>query len=142
MALPPLLNLADEAAYRAHFAATLQGAMNAIVTHDGIEVVLHDHNFGHAFGAPLKKWSKQRVFNAGRASCMDWIRPVLEDGAMEQYRRVMADGAIRKIVLEPSATFVVVIQPELADPTKAAFITAYPVTSAKALTKIRSNPGW
>ena len=142
MALPPLLNLADEAAYRAHFAATLQGASNAIVAHDGIEVVLHDHNFDHAFGAPLKKWSKQRVFNPVRASYMDWIRPVLEDRAMAQYRRVMPDGKTRKLVLEPSSPLVVVIQPELADPTKAAFITAYPVTSPKALAKIRSNPVW
>ncbi len=142
MALPPLLNLADEAAYRVHFAATLQGAPNAIISHDGIEVVLHDHNFDHAFSAPLKKWSKTRVFDAARASYMDWIRPVLEDCAMEQYRRVMLDGKTRKLVLEPSSSFVVVIQPELATPTKAAFITAYPVTSPKALAKIRSNPTW
>ena len=142
MALPSLLNLADEAAYRAHFAATLQGASNAIVAHDGIEVVLHDHNFDHAFSAPLKKWSKQRVFKSVRASYMDRIRPALEDCAMEQHRRVMSDGKTRKLILEPSAPFLVVIQPELADPTKAAFITAYPVTSVKALSKIRSNPTW
>ncbi|MCK4342437.1 MAG: hypothetical protein KAY37_12020 [Phycisphaerae bacterium] len=142
MALPPLLHLADEAAYRAHFVATLRGATNAIVTHDGIDVILHDHDFDHAFSAPLKKWSKQRVFNAGRASYMDWIRSVLEDRAMAQYRRVMPDGKTRKLLLEPSAPFIVVIQPELANPTKAAFITAYPVTSAKALAKIRSNPAW
>jgi len=142
MALPPLLHLADEAAYRAHFAATLQGAANTIVTHDGIDVVLHDHDFDHAFSAPAGRWAKTRVFNAGRASYMDWIRPVLEDRAMAQYRRVMPDGKTRKLVLEPSAPFIVVVQPELASPTTAAFITAYPVTSVKALAKIRSNPTW
>lgn len=142
MALPPLLHLADEPAYRAHFAATLQGAPNAIVTHDKIVVVLHDHNFDHAFSAPQSKWSKLREFKPVRASYMDWIRPVLEDHAMEQYRRVMPGGKTRKLIVEPSAPFVVVIQPELAHPTKAAFITAYPVTSPKALAKIRSNPTW
>ncbi len=141
MALPPLLNLADEAAYRAHFAATLKGASNAIVTHDGIVVVLHDHNFDHTF-APLKKWSKQSVFKPARASYMDRIRPALEDCAMEQYRRLMPDGKTRKLILEPSALFLVVIQPELANPTKAAFITAYQVASVKAPAKIRSNPPW
>lgn len=142
MALPPLLHLADQAAYRAHFAATLQGAPSAIVTHDGIDVVLYARNFDHAFGAPAGRWSQARVFSAVRASYMDWIRPVLEDCAMEQYRRVMPDGKTRKLVLDPSAPFVVVIQPELANPAKAAFITAYPVTSVKALAKIRSNPTW
>jgi len=142
MALPPLLNLADEAAYRAYYTATLQGTPNMIVTHDGIDVVLHDHNFDHAFSAPLKKWSKQCVFKPVRASHMDRIRPALEDCAMEQYRRVMPDGKTRRLVLEPSSPFVVVIQPEQATPTKAAFITAYPVTSPKALAKIRSNPTW
>ncbi len=142
MALPPLLHVADEAAYRVHFAATLQGVPNAIVTHDGIDVVLYARNFDHAFSAPAGRWSKTRVFNAARASYMDRIRPVLEDHAMEQYRRVMPDGKTRKLILEPSAPFVVVIQPELANPTKAAFITAYPVASVKALSKIRSNPTW
>ncbi len=44
--MPPLLKLADQAAYRAHYERTLRGN---IVTHDGIPVFFRRDRFEHAF---------------------------------------------------------------------------------------------
>jgi hypothetical protein len=73
---------------------------------------------------------------------MNWIKAVLEDPTLEVYRRVMPDSKVRRIALEPTARYAVIIQIDSSKPLRARFITAYVVDSASALTKMRSNPMW
>ena len=71
-----------------------------------------------------------------------WIRNVLEDPALEVYRRVMPNSQIRRIALESTAHYAVIIQIDSSSPLQARFITAYVVDSASALASMRTNPKW
>jgi hypothetical protein len=73
---------------------------------------------------------------------MDWIKAVLEDPALEVYRRVMPDSKVRRIALEPATRYAVIIQVDPSNPLRARSITAYVVDSASALSKMRSNQKW
>ena len=77
-----------------------------------------------------------------RAERMDWIRWALAEPSLEVYRRLMPDGATRRIVLEASTPYLVVCELLSTDPRKAVFITAYVVTDAATLPKVRGNPPW
>jgi hypothetical protein len=144
--LPALLNLPDEASYRAYFGRRfVQGG--PIRTHDGIEVRFHKNNFDHAFfresrrGAGIKD-----TFDRTRAERMEWIRAVLTDPMAEAYRRQMPDRrrpsrrTTRRIAVVPSAPYAVIIQVNRSGKT-ANFVTAY-VPGKTALQKMRSNPRW
>jgi hypothetical protein len=67
---------------------------------------------------------------------------MLEDPTLELYRRVMPNSEVRRIALEPTAHYAVIIQIASRDPLRARFITAYVVDSASALAGMRSNPKW
>jgi hypothetical protein len=84
MVMPPLLNLANEAAYRAHYERTCCRA--AIVTHDGIRVYFSKDRFGHAFFESTDRRGNKDLFSIARAERMDWIAAALADPAAICYQ--------------------------------------------------------
>ena len=77
--MPPLLNLADEAAYRGHFERSCCGGN--IATHDGIRVYFRRQDFDHAFFESSGRRVENDVFSLVRAQRMDWIVAALADPA-------------------------------------------------------------
>lgn len=141
MALPPLLSLPNEAAYRRYFNQNyVRGP--AVVTFDGIRVRFFSKMFAHAFFRDSSRTAHDKAnFDRARAERMNWIRAVLEDSSVELYRRDMK-GKIRRIALAFAQRYVVIIQISPRDAHLARFITAYIVDSDRALRKMRSNPVW
>jgi len=141
MPLPPLLSLPNEAAYRAYFEA--QYCSTPVVTFDGIAVRFFPEMFDHAFYRDSSPTARDKAnFDLKRAQRMDWIRAVLKDSSLELYRRVMPNSKVRRIALEPSTRYAVIMQIDSRNPRRARFGTAYVVDSASALMKMRSNPRW
>ena len=141
MPLPPLLSLPDEAAYRTYF--EVQYCNTTVVTFDGITVQFFPETFNHAFYRDSSRTAKDKArFDLKRAQRMAWIRAVLEDSSLELYRRVMSNSKVRRIALELSTPYAVIIQIDSRNVHRARFITAYVVDSPSALMKIRSNPRW
>ncbi len=141
MALPPLLKLSNEIAYRNHFWSHYVKA-SPLATFDGIEVRFFARNFGHAFFTEFKRGSgiKDR-FDLSRVERMDWIAAVLRDPRVELYRRMMPNGKVRRIALLSPERYAVIITLEKGLK-RASFVTAYVVNSDSALAKIWSNPKW
>jgi hypothetical protein len=142
MPLPSLLKLKDEAEYREHFRKYYAGMQSPIVTHDGLTVYFFLDNFDHAFftnspGSPVKD-----TFALDRAERMMWVKNILQDPSVELYRRIMPNGKVRRIALDASIPYTVIIQINKKKPNIAKFITAYIVNSPSALTKMCSNPKW
>ncbi|GAB4543575.1 MAG: hypothetical protein Kow0063_36850 [Anaerolineae bacterium] len=141
MPLPPLLVLPGEKDYRAHFEAEYCRA--PVVTFDGISVHFFPGMFDHAFYRDSSPTARDKAnFDLQRAQRMSWIKVMLDNPTSELYRRVMPNSKVRRIVLEPTAPYAVIIQIDSRDPSRARFITAYVVNSASALRKMRSNPRW
>lgn len=141
MLLPSLLTLPDEQSYRVHFITQYCNAPT--VTFDGIAVRFFLNMFDHAFYRDSSRMAKDKAnFDLQRAQRMDWIRTVLTDPSVELYRRVMLNSKIRRIALEPTVRYAVIIQIDNRNPLRARFITAYIVDSNSALGKMRSNPQW
>lgn len=141
MPLPPLLSLPDEAAYRTYFEA--QYCNTTVVTFDGVTVRFFPEMFDHAFYRDSSPTAKDKAnFDLNRAQRMDWIKAVLEDSRLELYQRGMPNSKVRRIALEPSTPYAVIIQIDSRNAHRARFITAYVVDSPSALTKMRSNPRW
>jgi hypothetical protein len=143
MALPPLIIYATETEYRAHFISKYVGQKNSVTTFDGITVRFFQESFNHAFFTSSSRSSPNKnKFDKSRAERIDWIKYVLEDSTMEVYRRVMPNRKVRRIALEPTTPYAVIMQIDQRNPAHARFITAYVVKSQSALTKMRSNPKW
>ena len=141
MPLPPLLSLPNETAYRTYFEA--QYCNTTVVTFDGITVQFFSEMFNHAFYRDSSRTAKDKAnFDLKRAQRMDWIKAVLEHSSLQLYRRVMPNSKVRRIALEPSTPYAVIIQIDSRNAHRARFITAYVVDSPSALTKMRSNPRW
>jgi len=139
--LPPLLMLSAERDYRSHFEAQYCNAL--VSTFDGITVRFFPGMFDHAFYRDSSPTAQDKaVFDLQRAQRMDWIRAVLADPDAELYRRVMPNSKVRRIALEPTTPYVVVIQMDSGSLSRARFITAYVVGSASALGNMRANPIW
>jgi len=141
MPLPPLLCLPDEARYKQHF---IDNYVNGprILTFDGIRVRFFQDNFAHAFYRDSNRWTKDKaIFDRARAERMDWIGAVLRDPTVELYRRVIGNK-VRRIALDATENYVVIIQLSNSNATQARFITAYIVDSNSALRRMRSNPIW
>jgi hypothetical protein len=123
MPLPPLLTLPNEESYRAHFHAEYCCA--PVVTFDGIAVRFFPEMFDHAFYRDSSPTARDKAnFDLQRAQRMNWIKAVLEDPTLEVYRRVMPDSKVRRIALEPTARYAVIIQIDSSKPLRARFITA------------------
>jgi len=142
MILPPLLILPEEADYRKHYEYYYVNGP-AVVTFDGITVKFYSNTFDHAFYRDSSRTSHDKgKFDRGRAERMDWIRVALEDRALENFRRVMPRGKVRRITLAYHGNYAIVTQIDSQDTTRARFITAYLVDSPSALIKMRSNSKW
>lgn len=141
MSLPNLLMLPNEQHYRAHFITHYCNA--SVVTFDGIAVRFFPKMFDHAFYRDSTPTARDKAnFDLQRARRMEWIKAVLADSSIELYRRVMSNSKVRRIALEPTARYAVIIQIDNRNLSRARFITAYVVDSNSALTKMRSNPRW
>ena len=141
MALPPLLELPNENAYREHFQKHyLPPAV--IHTFDGICVRFFEGNFDHAFYYESVRGSgKKDRLSRQRAQRMGWIASVLQDRSAELRRRIMPNRTVRRIALIPSERYGVIIQVDKGGK-RANFVTAYVVGSDEALRKMRGNPIW
>jgi len=138
---PELLDLPDEAAYRAHYEATL--CSQEIRTADGLPVRFPKHQFDHAFfESANRRLGEKSLFSVDRARRMDWIAPALSGPGAELYegwdkRKRVHTRDTRACVA--FGDFVVIIMLRKAKP--AAFITAYQA-GARTLQRIRSGPRW
>ncbi len=79
---PPLLKLADEAAYRAQFIADYCGA--PVMTHDGIPVYFDRTKFNHAFFESVNV--PDDTFSLVRAERMGWIKLTLQDATADRFQ--------------------------------------------------------
>lgn len=138
---PPLLNLADQAAYQNHYVATC--CNGPIITPDGIPVYFDRHRFYHAFFESVV--FKDDTFSPVRAQRMDWIRLTLEDPGADRFQGWNKD----KKVYEPHRRvevvheeFVVVLQISRKQngQLKAKFVTCY--QADKSIGLIRQSPLW
>lgn len=142
--MPPLLQLADEAAYRQHFEQHYCRAV--ITTHDGIRVYFKATDFGHAFfESTLRNGVKDTALSPARAERMDWIAATLSDPAAVRFQGW--DGKKHKYdptrcVSVVHGDFVVVLRlSKKADGTlKANFVTCYDANNS--IGKIRQSPLW
>ena len=141
MCYRPLLHLQDESAYRTYYLQTLCRA-GSITMCDGMRVRFFPEAFDHAFyqntdrrGCPITP-----IFCMDRAERMAWMPECLRDGALPNYRRVMPNGEIRRLVLVPSERYLVVLRAVRGMTCK--FLTAYVVNSQSALRNIQANPLW
>jgi len=143
MRLPPLLDLPNEAAYRAKFQRDyVDGA--SVLTPDGITVRFYPEKFHHAFHrSSTRRVQDKAVFDRQRAQRMDWIRAVLTDPSVERYRDPRKLGEFWCVVLEPTTPYVVIIQLYKRNPPTARFITAFVVEDGWGyLIKTRRMPRW
>jgi hypothetical protein len=142
MSLPPLLTLPDENTYRAHFVR--EYCSDPVITFDGLAVWFYPERFDHAFYRDSSPTAQdKKIFDLQRAQRMDWIRHVLYDPNIELYRRIMSiTGKERRIALEPTTPYAVIIQIDSHSLSRARFITAYVVSSSSTLANMRANPAW
>lgn len=141
--MPPLLKLADEAAYRQHFERTCCRAV--VMTHDGIRVYFKKQDFDHAFFESTARDGVKDQFSATRAERMDWIAATLADPTSARYkgwdkgrRRYDPTRCVTVIFQD----FVVVLRlSKLANGgLKAQFVTCY--WADNSIGKIRQSPAW
>ncbi len=140
-AYPPLLALAEEAAYRAHFHATY--CAGPIATFDGIEVRFRRHQFAHCCFESTRRNGEKDRFSPLRAERLDWIKVALQDGTASRYqgwnkdkRRYENDRRVTVVC----GNFVVVIA--LTGTNTADFVTCYVADSPDTLAKIKRSPKW
>jgi hypothetical protein len=143
MPLPPLLNLPDEAAYRAHFEREYVHGP-AVVTPDDITVRFFPERFDHAFYKSSCRGAQDKaVFDTDRAARMDWIRAVLTDASLERYRDPRRPKEFWCVVLEATTPYIVVVKLYKNNPPLARFITAFVVDDSWGyLIKMRRMPRW
>lgn len=147
MAYPPLLDLEDEAAYRAHFEAVYcRGPIEAF---DGVQVRFRKRDFDHCCFESSRRDGSKDQFSRPRARRLDWIRAALQDPTSECYqgwdkKRKRYDGRRRVAVV--MGNYVVVIA--LKGRGRADFVTAYVADTPAApgrlstVDMIRRGPKW
>lgn len=138
---PPLLHLADEAAYRQHYVANY--CTGAIMTHDGIPVYFDPWKFGHAFFETVI--TKDDTFSPIRAQRMDWIRLTLQDAGADRFQgwnKATKTYEPHRRVEVVHEDFVVVLQisRKRNGRLKAKFVTCYQADNSIGL--IRQSPQW
>lgn len=142
-AYPPLLVLADEAAYEAHFLARY--CRGPIVTFDGIKVWFRPNKFRHDFFESSNRDGVKDLFSVKRAQRMDWIEATLKDstavlkqGWIKEEKR---HDPMRRVALV-NGNYVVIIAINTRNPGKANFVTAFVADTPHTLNQIRSAPPW
>lgn len=141
--MPPLLKLADQAAYRAHYERTL--CRGGIVTHDGIRVFFKRDEFDHAFFESSDRRGANDVFSLERAMRMDWIPVALADPKVPCFqgwdrKKRRHDPTRRVAVVIDDFVIVIGIWRTRGGVMKANFITCY--RAENSIGKIRQSPGW
>lgn len=141
-AYPPLLQLSDEAAYRAHYLRTY--CSGPLRTWDGIEVWFRPHFFSHLFFESSNRDGIKDLFSPLRAERMDWIGATLGDhtallkqGWIKEQR--CYDPNRRVAVVQANYIVVIQINPRR---TRSNFITAYVADTPNTLAKILASPTW
>ena len=138
---PPLLKLADEAAYRARFEALY--CLGTIAAFDGIQVRFRKTDFDHCFFESSQRNRVKDTFSAPRAERMEWIRVALQDGAAERYvgwdRDTKSYDKHRRVTLV-CGNYLVVIA--LTGTSTAKFVTAYVADTPASLQRIKASPKW
>ncbi|WP_295810963.1 hypothetical protein [uncultured Nitratireductor sp.] len=141
--MPPLLKLADQAAYRTHFERTL--CQGGIVTHDGIPVFFRKSEFDHAFFESSDRRGANDVFSLDRAMRMDWIPAALADPNADCFqgwnsKKRCHDSTRRVAVVIDDFVIVIGIWQRRDRSLRANFITCY--QADKSIWKIRQSPRW
>jgi len=140
-----LLHLPDEAAYRRAYEERYC-ARGPLLTHDRMSVFFYPDAFDHAFFQDTDRRGAKitPVFIFPRAKRLLWIEACLEDVSLPSYSRIMPWEEERRLILVPTEPYLVVIRDvrREAGGTSGKFLTAYPVTSRLALSKMRGNPVW
>jgi hypothetical protein len=138
---PPLLKLADEAAYRQHFHANY--CTGAIMTHDGIPVYFDRWKFDHAFFESVA--AKDDTFSLIRAERMDWIRLTLQDVGADRFqgwnKKTKTYEPHRRVeVVHEDFVVVLQISRKRNGHLKAKFVTCYQADNSIGM--IRQSPVW
>jgi len=142
---PPLLNLANEAAYRVHFETTY--CQGPIRTFDGIEVRFRKSDFDHCCFESSRRNGVKNKFSPKRAARLDWIKAALEDPSSERYQgwdknRKRHDPNRRVTLVMGNYVVVIAIKGQ----NQADFVTAYVADTAgrpgraSTVDKIRRSP--
>ena len=138
---PPLLTLADEAAYRARFEAIY--CAGALTTFDGIAVRFQKRDFDHCFFESSRRNRVKDTFSTLRAERLEWIAVALQDAAADRFlgwdRDSKTYDKTRRVTLV-CGNYVVVIA--LTGTTSARFITAYVADTSRTLAKLKTSPKW
>lgn len=144
MAIPDLLKLPSESAYRNHFIENYC-ALSPVFTWDGLPVMFYPEMFEHAFyKRAAKQWSapKEKV-DWDRCERMDWIKGVLADSTIiprQGYDKATGkNDNRRRVVLVSQEKYVVVIR---ADKQRWRFVTAYLIDNNYTYNKLMAAPLW
>lgn len=138
---PPLLKLADEAAYRQHFHENY--CTGAIMTHDGIPTYFDRWKFDHAFFESVT--AKDDTFSLIRAERMDWIRITLQDVTADRFqgwnKKTKTYLPHRRVeVVHEDFVVVLQISRKRNGRLKAKFVTCYQADNSIGM--IRQSPAW
>jgi hypothetical protein len=140
-AYPPLLTLADEAAYRVRFEAIY--CTGAVTTFDGIAVRFHKRDFDHCFFESSQRNRIKDSFSQLRAERLEWIAVALQDATADRFQGWDRDSKTydktRRVTLV-CGNYVVVIA--LTEAKSARFITAYVADTPSTLAKLKTSPRW
>jgi hypothetical protein len=148
LSYPPLLELASEAEYRAHFEATYcRGPIRAF---DGIEVRFRQRDFDHCCFESSRRDGNKDTFSLPRARRLDWIKAALQDPQSECYqgwdkKRKCYDGSRRVAVVLEDYVVVIAFKRKSG---QADFVTAFladtPTVPGRPSTveMIRRGPKW
>lgn len=142
-----MLNLANEAEYRAHFESIY--CQGPIRTFDGIEVRFRKSDFDHCCFESSRRDAVKDRFSAKRAKRLNWIKAALEDANSECYqgwdkKRKRHDPRRRVALVMGNYVVVIAIKRQ----NRADFVTAYladtPGGSGRRSTRdlIRMSPKW
>lgn len=143
MPMPPLLTLADEAAYRLHYERTLCNA--AIMTHDGIRVYFGRGTFSHAFFESSDRRGADDIFSTVRAERMDWIAAALADPNAVCFegwdKRTQSHSPKRRVtVVVQNFVIILALSTRRDGSLKAKFVTCF--RADNSIGKIRQAPLW
>lgn len=138
---PPMLKLADEAAYRTRFEEIY--CVGAITTFDGIAVRFQKRDFDHCFFESSQRNRSKDTFSPLRAERLEWIAVALQDAAADRFMGWDRDSKTydkTRRVTVVCGNYVVVIA--LRGATTARFITAYVADTPSTLAKLKTSPRW
>lgn len=137
----PLLQLGDEADFRAHFVNTY--CLGTLTTFDQIEVRFQRSDFDHCCFESNRRTRIKERFSTVRAERLDWIKAALQDPGADlrvgwDNQRKCHDTDRRVAII--SGNYVVIIR--FTKPGRARFVTAYLADSGNTIQLIKKSPKW